>query len=62
MKCPECGFDNVQRDICSQCNAGLSQGDETDRVRSTPASHKPYPRRGVVERDCGDRRSYPGCP
>jgi hypothetical protein len=23
MKCPECGFDNAQTDICSNCNAGL---------------------------------------
>jgi methionyl-tRNA synthetase len=22
-RCPECGFDNVQRDICSACNADL---------------------------------------
>jgi hypothetical protein len=25
-KCPECGFENAQTDICSQCNAALASG------------------------------------
>ncbi len=28
MECQRCGFDNVQRDICSQCNASLGPGDD----------------------------------
>ena len=23
QKCPECGFETIQPDICPQCNAGL---------------------------------------
>ncbi len=33
MECQRCGFDNVQRDICSQCNAGLGGSAENERLR-----------------------------
>lgn len=35
MKCAECGFDNAQTDICSQCGASLNLADvEAARLRA----------------------------